>query len=260
MALSATVKNIAGAAIFASAFTLNSLPAYAEATNSDEEWEFMLAPLFLWGINIGGDATLDGNTADLNLDFQDNVLKNMDAFFTLHFEAKKGDLVLFAEYQHVNLDPSMSTSVGPIPVNADIDFKVEMAEFGAGYTLSDVDNVRWEVLGGLRWNSHDIDVTITSIGPFPGKVIGGDEWFQAFVGGRVFAPIANNWTFIGRSDIAYGGSDNAAFHLNLMADYRFNEWGSVFGGYRYMMFDYSDNSYAYNAAQHGPMLGIGFYW
>ncbi|MEH6649008.1 MAG: hypothetical protein V7707_03160 [Motiliproteus sp.] len=57
-------------------------------------------------MSIKGDSTIDGNTADLDLNFKDDVLDNLAKIITLHFEAQKGDLLLFAEYQYVDLDPT----------------------------------------------------------------------------------------------------------------------------------------------------------
>jgi hypothetical protein len=238
-------------------------PAVTSESTADE-WEFMLAPLFLWGMNIDGGAVIDGNAAPLDLDFQDDILENLEAAMTLHFEARKGDLLLFSEYQYVNLQPDVEGGFGPVSVNADIDFTVQMAEVGGGYVISRSGSTRWELLGGVRWSDQDIDVDISAAGPgvlpLPNKVEGGDDWFQPFVGGRVYTEFAESWTLIVRSDVAYAGSDNNTFHINAMVDYRFNYWGSVFGGYRYMSFDYDDNGYAYDAVQQGPMLGLGIYW
>jgi hypothetical protein len=77
---------------------------------------------------------------------------------------------------------------------------------------------------------------------------------------RLITEIAPNWSFVLRGDVALGGANNEAFHVNAMVDYRFDQWGSVFGGYRHMDFDYEGSSYAYNARQSGPMLGLAFYW
>jgi predicted porin len=55
------------------------------------------------------------------------------------------------------------------------------------------------------------------------------------------------------------GSDNNAWHFNAMADYRFNDWGSAFVGYRYMKIDYASSSYSYDAKQQGPLLGDSIY-
>ena len=243
----------------------NFFSAQLQAEESEGEWEFMIAPLFLWGVSMDGEASVDGNAVPLDLDFTDDVMENIDTVFTLHFEARKDDLLLFAEYQYVNLDPTTDASIGPVNVNADIDLTDQTAEMGAGYTLSHTDATRWEILGGLRWKDHDLDVEADVAGPAPGQTVsvpikGGDDWYQGFFGARVTASLSENWRLIARGDYGYGGSDNDAWHFNAMADYRFKDWGSAFGGYRYMKFDYEDDGYSFDADQQGPMLGVSIYW
>jgi hypothetical protein len=239
---------------------VNLFSAQLQAEESEGEWEFVLTPLFLWGMSIDGDSAIDGNALPLNLDFTDDIMENLDAVLTLHFEARKDKLLLFAEYQYVSLDPSVDASLGPVNVNADIDFVVNMAELGAGYTLSYTNATRWELLGGLRWFDHDLEVNIDGPPILPDTIKGGDDWHQGFIGGRIITAISENWRLIARGDYGYGGSDNNAWHFNAMADYRFSDWGSAFVGYRYMKIDYASNSYSYDAEQQGPMLGVSINW
>jgi hypothetical protein len=156
-----------------------SITAQAQETNDD--WEFQLAPLFLWGMSINGESSIDGNVAPMDLNFKDDLLENMDGVFTLHFEARKQKLVLFAEYQYVSVNPDVEASIGPVTVNADIDFSVNSAELGGGYTVHQSDSTRWEVLGGLRWQEHDLDVDV--VGPvfLPSNIKGGDDWSLGFM-------------------------------------------------------------------------------
>jgi hypothetical protein len=238
----------------------NIFPAQLQAAESDGEWNFMIAPLFLWGMSIDGDSAIDGNALPLDLNFKDDVMENLDAVFTLHFEARKDDLLLFVEYQYVSLDPTIEASLGSVPVNAGIDFTVATAELGAGYTVSHTDTTRWEVLGGLRWIEHELDVDVDGPEILPDSITGGDDWYHGFVGGRVTTSLSENWRLLARADYGYGGSGNDAWHLNAMADYRFKNWGSAFVGYRHMKFDYSSRGYAYDAEQRGPMAGISIYW
>jgi hypothetical protein len=184
----------------------------------------------------------------------------MDGAFTIHFEARKQDLLLFLEYQYVSVDPSIEASIGPVNIKADVDFTVNSAEIGAGYTLLQSDATRWEVLGGVRWQDHDLDVGIEGPEFLPAQIKGGDDWYQGFLGGRVISSVGKNWNLIARGDYGYGGSDNDAWHVSLMADYRFRDWGSAFIGYRYLKVDYEGGSYAYDAEQEGPQLGVAFYW
>ncbi len=231
-----------------------------QAQESQDEWEFQLAPFFLWGMSIDGESSIDGNVAPMDLDFKDDLMENMSGAFTVHFEARKQKVVLFAEYQYVSVDPSVEASIGPATIKTDIDFAVNSAELGGGYTVHQTDSTRWEILGGLRWQEHDLDVDIEGPDFLPENVKGGDDWSHGFFGGRVTTEVGKNWSFIARGDYGYGGSDNEALHVALMADYRFKNWGSAFIGYRYMKYDYDGGSYTYDAEQQGPQLGVAFYW
>ena len=234
-----------------------ALPAAAQ----EDEWEFMIAPLFLWGMSIDGSAAIEGNEAPLDLNFKDDLLENLDSVFTIHFEARKQRFGLFAEYQYVSLDPNFDANIGPIPIAANLDFKTNMAEAGATFTLSNSDRARWELLAGLRWTDHDIKVDVESPGPLlPERIEGGDDWIHPVLGARVQAKMGERWSFIARGDYGYNGSDNTAWHLNAQFDYRFKNWGSFFVGYRHMNYDYEDNNYAYDAEQSGPQLGLAIYW
>jgi hypothetical protein len=233
-----------------------------------EEWDFSISPLFLWGISIDGDATIGTQTAPLGLDFTDDVLENLDAVFTLHFEATRDRLTLFAEYQYVSLDPSVSIG----PVEADIEFDNVAAEAGMGWRWSEDGPSRWELLAGLRYLDQEIEVEANlnlpppplGPGPLPIDVSGGDDWIHPFIGVRWQYQLNDRWLARSRGDFGYGGSDDQAINLSLMFDYRFRDWISAFVGYRYMDFDYEGGSgndfYAYDAVQQGPLAGVSFYW
>jgi hypothetical protein len=241
-------------------FIASALLGCGPAAIADDDWEFMVAPLFLWGMSIDGESAIDGNALPLDLSFNDDVLDNLNAAFSLHFEARKNDLLLFAEYQHVNLDPSFDASIGPATISASIDFEVNMAEFGAGYTLSNDDLTRWEIIGGLRWTEHDLDVDLDAPPPLPSRIQGGDDWYQGFAGGRVTTQLGEKWQLLARADYGYGGSNNDALHFSALVDYRFKNWGSAFFGYRYMEVNYEDNGYLYDAKQQGPQIGVAIHW
>ena len=115
--------------IFALSFSGN---VFAETNATDDEWHFTVAPLFLWGLNIDGTTELGPVTTPLNLDFKDDVLSNLAAVFTIHFEARKKDWTIFAEYQYAELDPSIAT---PRRATVDIDFTDQLAEIGVAYKV-----------------------------------------------------------------------------------------------------------------------------
>lgn len=234
---------------------------------SQAPWEFQLAPIALSGISIDGDARIS-DPLPLDLDFDDAGFENMDAAYIVHFEAKKGKLALFAEYQYAKLEPD----VGIGPAETEIDFKNILFELGAGFTFSETQWTRWESLFGIRYAKQDIDVNGTlnfppppaGSGPVTSSSNSGDDWWHPFWGLRVWQRLSDRWSLIARGDFGYAASDNKSTNGSAMIDYRFNNRGSVFAGYRYIDFDYDDGNgadrYAFQAAQQGPLVGLNIYW
>ena len=234
--------------------------AHAIGSNStDGEWEYELAPLFLWAQGIEGTSRIGPVSAPLDITFKD-ALSNLDATFTVHFEMKRDKLTLFGEYQFVNLGPEAE---GPMGGQLNIGFKDTIAEFGAGYWLFGTEKTNWELLGGARYTKQKLDVSVED-GPHLLDV--SEDWWVGFLGGRMSAALSEKWTFIGRVDYGVGSGDtNIIWNLTAMFDYRFKNWGSVFVGYKYMNYDYDNGTrgferYAYDATQQGPLMGMAIHW
>ncbi|MEP1471920.1 MAG: hypothetical protein ABJK20_09075 [Halieaceae bacterium] len=233
-----------------------------------DEWEFKLSPLFLWGISLDADATIGTETVPLDLSFEDDVIENMDTVFTFHFEAKNDDLIFFAEYQYVKLDPSLSIGA----VDADVEFENTAIELGAGWEFFRSERIDWEMLLGLRYLDQDVDVDGTlslpeppnGPGALPLAVAGGDDWYHPFLGIRGDYRLGSRWSLLGRGDYGYSDSDNSLLNLSVMFDYRFKQWGSAFIGWRYQDVDYDSGAgsdrYAFDGIQQGPLMGLTLYW
>jgi hypothetical protein len=242
----------------------------APAAANEEEWEFSLAPMYLWAKNIEGSSTIGGKEAPLDLDFKDDILDNLDAAFSVHFEAKKGVLTLYAEYNYAVLDPTTSNTIGPVQIDAAVEFSDIMWEAGATWTFAQSRGSSWELVGGIRYVDQDVDVKISresgpGILPLPDKISGGDDWWQGVAGLRYTASITDRWSFSLRGDLGYGDSDNKSLHSIAYLDHRFRDWGSFFFGYRYLDTDYDngrsgDSGYAFDGDQQGPVLGLNFHF
>jgi hypothetical protein len=235
-----------------------SLANAAGGDSTDGEWQFSLAPLFLWAQGIEGSSTIGPVEAPLNIEFKD-ALSNLEATFTVHFEMKRDRLTLFAEYQYVNLGPE---AVGPMGGELNIGFKDTIAELGAGYWVYGTEKTDWEIIGGGRYTKQELDLTLEN-GLTPLDV--SEDWWVGFFGGRMAATLSDKWTFIARADYGIGSGDNSIWNLNVMFDYRFKKWGSAFIGYKYMNYDYDNEKrgfdrYAYDASQQGPLIGLNFHW
>ena len=227
--------------------------------STDGEWQFSLAPLFLWAQGIEGTSTIGPVTAPLDITFKD-ALSNLEATFTVHFEMKKDKLTLLGEYQYVNLGPE---AVGPMGGTVDIDFADTIAELGAAYWVFGTEKTDWEILGGARYTKQKLDVNVED-GPDLLNV--SNDWWVGFFGGRMSVTLSDKWTFIARADYGLGSGDtNNIWNVDAMFDYRFKTWGSVFAGYKYMDYDYDNGNkdlsrYAYDASQQGPLIGLNIHW
>ncbi len=228
------------------------MPLTSTARAQSERWSFQLAPLWLWAANIQGTSTLGPVTAPLELDFRDDVLENLDAVFTVHFEGQRGDWGFLTEYMHVGLDPSAETR-GP---TIDVDFTADIGELGVTYRASD----KIEVLGGARYTSMEIDVDIVG-GPKAG--LADESWWDGFIGGRLTVPLSDRWKFVARGDVGAGDSDlvwNVAAHF----DYRFNQTFTGFAGYRILDYDFESgsgrNRFGFDGSIEGIIAAVVISW
>jgi len=235
--------------------------ACAEPASGDA-WQFTLAPLYLWAVSTKGTLRAGPATAPLELEFQDEILENLEAVLTWHFEARKNDLSLLVEFQYIDLVPTTVLPTGE-PVN--VGFKNTTVELGIAYTLIKHAGTDWQILGGARLTKQILSANGIPTPPSAFSSFNTSErWVDTFIGGRVLVGFAEDWRFIGRADIGAGGSD-LVWKLVGLLDYRFANWGSVFFGYKLLDYDYDNElsgteRYAYNATQQGPLVGISFYW
>ena len=230
-------------------------------------WEYSVAPLFLWGKSVQGTSGLGPSESELDLDFKDDILENLDGAFAIHMEATQGDLSFFAEYNYAKLDPGADAHIGPIPIEVSVDFKDVLWEAGVRYVVANTGSTQWRVFGGIRGFDQDIDVKIAGQGPLGKelKVSGGDDWWHGFGGVGVTTKLSQNWRLVANADMGYKSSDNKSFNVLGVFDYRFREWGSFFVGYRYIEIDFhngkpSTQTYFFDGDQQGPLLGVNFYF
>jgi hypothetical protein len=88
-------------------------------------------------MSIDGVSAIDGNALPLDLSFSDDVFDNLNTAISVHFEARKGDLLLFTEYQYARAGAQKSgfpLSIAAIPAEAIpfIGVAVLIADTGVG--------------------------------------------------------------------------------------------------------------------------------
>ena len=235
--------------------------AHAKSATRDE-WQFTLAPMFLWGVSMKGTARFEPLAVPLNLEFQDDAMNNLEAVFTWHFEIRKSDFALFVEHQYIDLVPTTALATGE---QVNVGFKNIMVELASAYTLLKSAGTDWQILGGIRLTKQLLSINEIPSPASPVTSFNTDQrWTDVFIGGRVYTGITGNWKFIGRADVGAGGSDRV-WNIVGMLDYTFTNWSSVFFGYRVLDYDYDNGEpgstrYAFDGRQQGPLVGISFNW
>lgn len=76
---------------------------YAEPAPLPSQWQFNFTP-YAWMINVNGNVTARGHTADVNADFF-QILEKSDSLMALmgYFEARKGRVALFTDVVWMDL-------------------------------------------------------------------------------------------------------------------------------------------------------------
>jgi len=235
--------------VIAIVFTLVMSTPLMAGDSEPKDWQWRLAPLYLWGVNIDGDQTIGRTTVPLELKFGD-IFNNLEAVFTANFEGLyKDKWGVLIDFSYIDIEGNQ----GPLTVK----FKNTLAEIDALYRLASGEH-SFDLLAGLRYTDQETSITPTPINLSP-------DWTDPIVGGRWWWDFADGWAFIARGDIGgFGvGSDFTWQALGLVEWQPFRNV-SFIAGYRGLYQDYEEGAgptlFKYKATLHGPMLGLNIKW
>lgn len=219
------------------------------------DWEFNLAPLYLWAVSMDGDMTVMGTTAPLEAEFKD-IASSLEGLFTVHFEGMhKNGWGFLTDVSYLNIGDQQTTP-GP---TLDVDFTSVMAELAGVYRFNLGDNA-FDLFAGIRYYSLEVEIDVVGVPP---RIDKSQDWVDAMLGARYICNFTDKWNFLARGDIGFVGSD---FAWNIAGLFEYQPWKhvSLLAGYRYMGIDYEDGSgpdlFKYDVTMHGPLLGLNFVW
>jgi hypothetical protein len=227
------------------------VPQGETQTIGSDEWQFQIAPLYLWAMNLDGTMQLGGGpTGEFEVDFKD-AFGNLETAFTVHFEASKGRWGLLADAMYLNLKGEQP--IGTPAEAAEVRVKNLILEGAGGYQVAD----RFWIIAGLRYFKIDPTVSFEVLPDIDPSM----SWTDAFAGVMWRPQLGKRWTFGARFDIGTGGSD-FVWNAQAVIDYRLGSWAAVFAGYHYMDYDYSssDTVLKYDVAMNGPVAAFRFFW
>ena len=193
----------------------------ASAQSQSDEWQFQIAPLYLWALSIDGTMTIRGRLdQDFGVDFAD-AFENLESTFPVHFEAAKGRWGILADVNYMNL--AGSQEINTPGGEAGVDIKNLILEGAGGYSFAE----SWWVIAGVRYLKFESEIGfVLDIAP----TIEVSESVTDFFAGLMWRPkLGDRWTFGGRFDIGTGGSD-LVWNGSALIDYRLGKWAAIFAG------------------------------
>jgi hypothetical protein len=144
-------------------------PAFAD-DSSDSDWQFRLAPFYLWAVNMSGDQTIGPIPVPIELDF-DDIFDSLEGVFTANFEAiHNNQWGLLVDLSYIDIKDSQ----GPVTVN----FQNTLAEVDGLYRVANgehnIDILRMFLLSAATAPFIRISKTIAAPRPLNTKPLSMD--------------------------------------------------------------------------------------
>jgi hypothetical protein len=143
-------------------------------------------------------------------------------------------------------------------VNWNLDLTAKLYGFYAGYTISDANDMRVDVIGGLRYFSLGLDATRSGGVLANGTISTSRENYDAVIGVKGEYNVNAQWYVPYQFDIG-GGDSDLTWQASASVGYRFG-WGDVIATYRYMHYDKGDSPLLNDFNLYGPKLGVVFHF
>ncbi|MBT8355173.1 MAG: hypothetical protein KJO60_11660 [Desulfofustis sp.] len=226
-------------------------------SQEESNWEFNLAPLYLWAISIDGDLGIRGRTSNVSIDFGD-VWDNLEGVFTVRFNGlyrKKFGFVF--DYNYLDLGTEKANDL----VNVDVGFKSQIINLAGSYRFLNGDSTL-DGVAGIRYTKLDAGINLNNVGE---RLDGDQDWVDPIVGLRYNYAFTDKWSLQLYGDIGgFGVSSDFTWQGLALIDYQ--PWKNVafVAGYRGIGTDYETGSgtdqFTFDATVHGPLIGVDIRW
>lgn len=233
--------------------------ANAEGASEGDGWDWKLAPLYLWAVDISGTQGFGTGAVDVDMKF-DDVFQDLETIFTIHLEGVRDQRRGFIlDLSYIDIESTETVAPG---ASIKSGLTAPIYELDGFHRLGEGPHL-FDLMLGLRYYRVENSAAFTG-GPFNGLSFEKRfDWVDALIGARWLWSFSEKWQLIVRGDVAAGGSD---LTLNGSALVQWQPWKVVgfLGGYRALDIDYKDGSGAdrivYDMQQAGPILAVTFVW
>lgn len=240
----------------------------------DDGWHFAITP-YVWLPSISGSMKLEPPPGfeSGKLDYgPGDYLENLDFAGFLDIQVQKGRWTLLADIMYTDFSDSDTAQFpGVLPrssgwsVEADWDLQAFILDFAGAYSVFRNEYSNFNLLAGVRYAEIDGKVNLDIAGPLPGGVLSRtfsreESYFDPIIGFKGKFELGKKWYLPYYFDIGGFGVDS---DLTLQAfagiGYQFVDWFSMVLGYRYLYYDFGDDSeLVENLNLYGATLGFNF--
>lgn len=230
------------------------------ADSNPDAWEFHLAPYAWLAGQSGSVATLPGlPPADIDVDFYDDILDNINGAFMLVGEARKGRFGIAVDAAYTDIESDNATP-GQLFTAVSSRTTSWIVTAAGTYRLFESNSAFLDGLIGARYWSVESELALRG-GPAGFYSIDNREsWFDPVGGLKGMTGLGDSRFFLS-GFLIIGGFDAGSdflWDVNANIGYRWTETFSTTIGYRYLDVDYADNGFLYDVAQDGLVLGMSW--
>jgi hypothetical protein len=197
------------------------------------------------------------------------ILENFQFGGMGHFELRKGRWGGMFDFIYVELGASIPTTGVVVGVDrvTDVEFEQTMLEGFLSYRVYRSDRTAVDLFGGVRYWDMDMDLEFT--GPLTTVAVKrGERWADPVFGVRVLHFVSDRWFLPLRGDLGgFGGVGRTSdFTWNIQGGLGFqaNKHLALVMQYKAIGVDFDNDKegtvdfFAFDAIQHGPVLGFVF--
>lgn len=247
-------KAILGQAIAGAAVLCLAGFSHSASAAEGDGWQWTVAP-YVWFAGVNTDLTSEVPPSDASSDRQyRDILDDFNGGFEIHAEGQGQDFGMFADFTYLSLkDDQQRTNV-----RTDSTLDTTLFELAGTWNPSGQGANGFQILGGLRYISADLDFKLTPNDPaFPTVRIHPDKAKSDFMlGGRYTFDMAERWALTLRADGSWGQTDGT-WNVSALAQYKM-EHGAWLFGYRYLSVALKNDNITTDIAISGPTVGYGF--
>jgi hypothetical protein len=221
-------------------------------------------------VKAKGVFTIDGVASIVDLDL-DTILDDLDGIFEGGFEYtnEQWAFVLWGFWVELETDIKTESMIGEFDTNIDLKLAIldaAVARRLGQWPLGGSETADWafDLLGGLRYWSIDIEVTEETPSGFDLSGSRKDDWVDPFVGGRFLFDFSEKLNASFRADIGgfgIGSASDLTWSFTAVGEWRLGRNTALLAGYRYLNVDSwntgsGDTETDYDFYLHGPIVGL----